>query len=248
MPYSAAVRPPAGLACARAALVPSSGRGRHDHASGPRSAVERRRLRAARRGSNVPAPAQPPAGRPFPRGSRGSVAESRAAAFREDAREPSPEVRPGRLAVAVRRSGLSVVIASTATLEGCGFGSSPGWRRRRLPHATSASRVVGDDDFGWPGIDGALPPAVGRITGAGAGFAGLLVHPHVRHRDMARRLQEPLLSERQASLGVASADRADEPIVASLRSWRRKDVGNVRRPADGAVFRAPPPPLIRWSP
>lgn len=141
-----------------------------------------------------------------------------------------------------------MVIAETAALEGCGFGSSPGWRHRRLPHAAPAPRVVGDDGFGWPGFDGALPPAVGRITCAGAGFAGPLVHPHERHRDVARRLQEPPLSERQASLGVALADRADEPIVAPLRSWRRKDVGNVRRPADGAVFLALVPPLIRRSP
>ncbi|MFD3591061.1 hypothetical protein [Streptomyces sp. NPDC058683] len=91
-----------------------------------------------------------------------------------------------------------------------------------------------------------LPLAVGRITGAG--FAGLLVRPHVRHRDVARRLQESLLSERQASLGVALADRADEPIVASLRSWLRKDAGTVGRSADGVVFLAPAPPLIRWSP
>ncbi|MEU2427057.1 hypothetical protein ABZ619_39605 [Streptomyces sp. NPDC007851] len=92
------------------------------------------------------------------------------------------------------------------------------------------------------------PPAVGRITGAGDGFAGLLVHRHERHREVARRLQGPLLSERQASLGVASADRADEPSVASLRSWRRKGVGNLRWPADGPVFLALVPPLIRWSP
>lgn len=139
-----------------------------------------------------------------------------------------------------------MVISEAAALEGCGFESSPGRRNRRLPHAAPAPRVIGDDDFGWPGFDGALPPAVGRITGAA--FAGLLVHPQERHRDVARRLEEPLLSEPQASLGVASAGRADEPIVASLRSWLRKDVRNVRRPADGAVFLAPAPPLIRWSP
>lgn len=246
MPYSAAAHPPAGLASARAALAPSSERGRHDHLSGPRSAVERRRLRAARRGSDVPAPAQPPAARLLPRGSRGSVAESRAAASGEDAREPSPEVCPGRLAVAARRPGFSVVFSEAAALEGCGFGPSPGWRRRRLRHAAPAPRAVRGDGFGWPGFDGALPPAAGGITGAGS--AGLLAHPHERHRDVTRRLQEPLLSERQASLGVALADRADEPIVASLRSWRGKGVGNVRGPADGAVFLALVPPLIRWSP
>ncbi|GAA3127627.1 hypothetical protein GCM10010521_12580 [Streptomyces rameus] len=196
----------------------------------------------------MPAPAQPPAARLFPRGSCGFIAESRAAASGEDAREPSPEVRPGRLAVAVRQPGFSVVVSEAAALEGCGFGSSPGWRHRRLPHAAPAPRAVRGDGFGGPGFGGGLPPAAGRITGAGAGFAGLLVHPHERHRDVARRLREPLLSERQASLGVALADRADEPIVASRRSWRGKGVGNVRGPADGPVFLALTPSLIPWSP
>lgn len=141
-----------------------------------------------------------------------------------------------------------MVIAETAALKGCGFGSSPGWRHRRLPYAAPAHRVVGEDDFGWPGVDGALPPAFGRINGAGAGFAELLVLPHERHRDVAQRLQELLPSGRQASVVVATADRADEPIVASLRSWRWKGGGNVRMPVGRAVCPAPAPPLIRWSP
>lgn len=195
-----------------------------------------------------PGRAARPAGRLFSQGSHGSVAESRAAAFGEDAREPRPEVRPGRLAVTVRRPGFALVIGATAALKGCGFGSSPGWRHGRLPYAAPASRVVGDDDFGRPGFDGALPPAVGRITCVGFVFSGLLVHPHERHRDVGRRSQELLPSGRQASVGAALADRDDEPIVASLHSWRRKGVGNVSRPAGGAVFPAPAPPLIRWSP
>lgn len=246
MPYSAAVHPPEGsrpLAplssppAGGGAMITSPARGQPwSGGSCEQPAVE----------AMCPNRSSPLAGRLFPRGSRGSVAGSRAAAFDKDALEPSPEVRPGRLAVAVQQPGFAVVIAETAALEGCGFGSSPGRRHRRLPHAVPAPRVVGDDGFGWPGFDGVRPPAVGRITGAG--FAGLLVHRHERHRDVARRLQDPLLSERQASLGVALADQADEPSVASLRSWRRKDVGNVRGLADGAVFLAPVPPLIRWSP
>ncbi|EDY58982.1 conserved hypothetical protein [Streptomyces sviceus ATCC 29083] len=141
-----------------------------------------------------------------------------------------------------------MVIAETAALKGCGFGSSPGWRRRRLPYAAPAPHAVGEDDFGWPGVDGVLRPAVDRITSAGAGLAGLLVSPHERHRDVAQRLQERLPSGRQTSVGVATADRADEPIVTSLRSWRGKGVGNVRRPVGRAVCPAPAPPLIRWLP
>ncbi|WP_280887180.1 hypothetical protein [Streptomyces sp. LBL] len=101
--------------------------------------------------------------------------------------------------------------------------------------------------MGWPGCDGALTPAVDRITGAGCAFAGLMVTVP-QHRNVTRGSKEPLLSERQASLGVTMAGGADEPIMASLRCRNRKDVGNVRGPAAGAVFLALVPPLIRWSP
>jgi hypothetical protein len=225
---------------------PLAGGGAPCRPIGPRAAVERTRLRAARRGSGVPASAPTPAGRPFPRGSPGPVTESRAAAFGEDARGQSPEVRPERLAVAVQQPGFAMVIAD---LEVCGFGPPPG-RRHRLPgRAAPVPRAVRGADFGRSGFDRALPPVIGRITGGCAfAFAGLLVHPPARHRDEARQLQEPLLSERQASLGVALADRGDEPVVASLRFWRRKDVGSLCEPADDAVFPVLVLPLIRWSP
>jgi hypothetical protein len=102
--------------------------------------------------------------------------------------------------------------------------------------------VRGDGSW-WPGFDGALPLAVDRLTGADRAFTftftftftGILVHPHARNRDVARRLQERLLAEHQASLGVTSADRADQPVLAALRSWGRKDAGDVRGAAVGAV-------------
>lgn len=124
-----------------------------------------------------------------------------------------------------------------AALEGQGFRSSRGWRHRRLPRPAPAPRAVGGDGFGWPGFDGGHPPAVGRITDVGCAFAftGLLVHPHVRHRDVAR-LREPLISNRQASPGVILADRAEKAILASLRFRRRKGVGNVCGPAAGTLF------------
>ncbi|MFL5994669.1 MAG: hypothetical protein ACJ736_10205 [Streptomyces sp.] len=142
-----------------------------------------------------------------------------------------------------------MVIAETAAFEVCGFGSSPG-RRHRLPgRAAPVPRAVRGDVIGRSGFDRALPPVVGRITGGCAfAFAGLLVHPHVRHRDEARRLREPLLSERQASLGVALADRGDEPVVTPLCFRRRKGVGSLCEPADDAVLPVLVPPLIRWSP
>jgi len=84
---------------------------------------------------------------------------------------------------------------------------------------------VRGDGSGWLGFDGALPLAVGRLTGADFAFAftGTLVHLHARH---------------QASLGVTFADRADQPVPAALRCRGWKDAGDVRRPADGAVFLA----------
>jgi len=88
------------------------------------------------------------------------------------------------------------------------------------------------------GFDGALPIAVGRRTGADRAFAftWILVPPHTRNRDVARRLQERRLAGHQASLGVTSADLADQPILAARRSWGWKDVGDVRKAANGAVF------------
>lgn len=97
---------------------------------------------------------------------------------------------------------------------------------------------VGGDGSWWTGFDGALPLAVDRLAGSdrALAFTGVLVHPQVRNRDVARRPQERLLAEHQASLGATSADRADQPVLAAFRSWGRKDVGDVRRAADGAVF------------
>ncbi|WP_328745244.1 hypothetical protein OHT57_07420 [Streptomyces sp. NBC_00285] len=98
------------------------------------------------------------------------------------------------------------------------------------------------DGSWWPGFDGALPLAADRLTGADRAFTftctftGILVHPHTRNRDVARRLQERLLAEHQASVGATSADRVGQPIPAALRSWSRKDAGDVSRAADGAVF------------
>ncbi|WP_406334126.1 hypothetical protein [Streptomyces sp. NBC_00203] len=99
---------------------------------------------------------------------------------------------------------------------------------------------VRGDDSGGLGFDRALPIAVGRLTSADRAltfaFAGILVRPHARGRDEARRLQERLLTEHRASLGVTLADRPDQPILAALRCWDRTDVGDGRRAADGAVL------------
>jgi hypothetical protein len=106
------------------------------------------------------------------------------------------------------------------------------------PVGYASGLLIRGDGSWWPGSDGVLPPAVNRPTGADLTltFTRILVHPLARNRDMARRLQERLLAEHQASLGVTSVDRADQPVPAALRSWSRKDAGDVSRAADGAVF------------
>lgn len=82
------------------------------------------------------------------------------------------------------------------------------------------------------------PLSQGRLTSSGRAFAfaGILVRPHARGRDEARRLQERPLTEHRAPLGVTLADRPDQPILAALRCWDRTDVGDGRRAADGAVL------------
>lgn len=84
------------------------------------------------------------------------------------------------------------------------------------------------------------PLSQGRLTSADRAltfaFAGILVRPHARGRDEARRLQERPLTEHRAPLGVTLADRPDQPVLAALRRWDRTDVGDGRRAADGAVL------------
>ncbi|MEY2242297.1 hypothetical protein AB8A21_04955 [Streptomyces sp. BF23-18] len=53
-----------------------------------------------------------------------------------------------------------------------------------------------------------------------------------------RRLRERLLTEHRAPPGVTLADRPDQPILAALRRWDRRDTGDGRRAADGAVLLA----------
>ncbi|MFF1444286.1 STAS domain-containing protein [Streptomyces sp. NPDC058295] len=116
-----------------------------------------------------------------------------------------------------------------------------------LPHTTAAGGSSLQLDHPSPAMERLV-----ALTGSGSlflalpdAFAGadrprgplrILVHPHARNRDVARRPQERLLAEHQAFLGITSADRADQPVPAALRSWGRKDAGDVRRAADGAVF------------
>jgi hypothetical protein len=149
-----------------------------------------------------------------------------------DARETSPREAyraPGRqdflnrLTGDIRRPGFAMVIAETDHLVGCTYG---------FP--------VRSDGFWWLGFDGALPQSIEQLTESGGVFAitSILVQPHEQGQDMARRLQERLLSDHQASLGATLVDQNDHPTLASLRSWGWLDVGEVRRSADPTMFRA----------
>ncbi|MDQ1028042.1 hypothetical protein QF035_005624 [Streptomyces umbrinus] len=128
-----------------------------------------------------------------------------------------------RLTGDIRRPGFAMVIAETDHLVGCAFG---------FP--------VGSDGLWWLGFDGALPQSIEQLTASGGVFAitSILVQPHEQDQDVARRLQERLLSDHQASLGATLVDPDDHPTLASLRSWGWLNVGEVRRPAEPTMFRA----------
>ncbi|MDQ0948624.1 hypothetical protein QFZ24_002547 [Streptomyces phaeochromogenes] len=128
-----------------------------------------------------------------------------------------------RLTGDIRRPGFAMVIAETDHLVGCAFGF-----------------LVDSDGLWWLGFDGALPQSIEQLTASGGVFAitSILVQPHEQDQDVARRLQERLLSGHQASLGTTLVDPDDHPTLASLRSWGWLNVGEVRRPAEPTMFRA----------
>ncbi|MFJ2237672.1 hypothetical protein [Streptomyces sp. NPDC087859] len=127
-----------------------------------------------------------------------------------------------RLTGDIRRPGFAMVIAETDHLVGCAFG---------FP--------VSSDGFWWLGFDGALPQNIEQLTASGGVFAitSILIQPHPQDQDMARRLQERLLGDHQASLGATLVDQNDHPTLASLRFWGWLDLGEVWRPGP-TMFRA----------
>lgn len=128
-----------------------------------------------------------------------------------------------RLTGDIRRPGFAMVIAETDHLVGCAFG---------FP--------VASDGFWWLGFDGTLPQSIEQLTASGGVFAitSILVQPHEQDQEVARRLQERLLSDHQSSLGATLVDPDDHPTLASLRSWGWLDMGEVWRPAGPTMFRA----------
>lgn len=153
----------------------------------------------------------------------GLYGESHATAPGDPYRRPSRQHFLNRLTVDMRRPGFAMVIAETDRLTGCAFG---------FP--------VGGDGSWWLGFDGVLPRSVGQLTVSGNvfAFAAILIRPHPQDRELARRVQERLLTDHQASLGATLVDRADRPTLAALRSWGWLDVGELRRPGGATTFRA----------
>lgn len=148
--------------------------------------------------------------------------ESRATAPGDAYRRPSRQNFLNRLTTDMRRPGFAMVIGETDRLMGCAFG---------FP-------VRGDGSW-WLGFDGPLPRAIEQLTVSGRvfSFSGILIRPHPQDRGLARRVQEGLLTDHQASLGATLVDRADRPTLAALRSWGWLDVGGLRGPADPTMFR-----------
>lgn len=148
---------------------------------------------------------------------------SRATAPGDPYRRPSRQNFSDRLTTDMRRPGFALVIAETDSLTGCAFG---------FP--------VRDEGSWWLGFEGTLPRGVGQLTVSGGvfAFADIVIRPHAQGRGLARRLQERLLTDHQASLGATLVDRADRPTLAALRSWGWLDIGELRRPLSPTTFRA----------
>jgi GNAT superfamily N-acetyltransferase len=128
-----------------------------------------------------------------------------------------------RLVADSRHPGFDMLIAETTqTLVGFVFG---------VP--------VDRDGSWWQGFVGVLPPYIEQLTASGHVFAitDLVVHPYLRHHGVARRLQERLLGDHQASLGVALVDQADRVAHAAVLSWGWQEVGELCRTPEQARYR-----------
>jgi len=145
-----------------------------------------------------------------------------------------------RLAGDIRRPGFALLVAETTTLAGYAFG---------FP--------VGRDGSWWRGFAGTLPWRIGQLTTSGWVFAltQVVAHPHEQNRDIAGRLQERLLTDLHASLGVTLVHPYDRAARTAFHSWGWLEIGEmVRLPGPVAlrvlvlpVARSPRPdsPAIR---
>ncbi|WP_438307057.1 STAS domain-containing protein (plasmid) [Streptomyces sp. HUAS TT11] len=117
-----------------------------------------------------------------------------------------------RLAVSAHHPGFTLLLAETTVLVGCAFG---------FP--------VGPDSSGRRGFDGTLQESIQRLT-SHVRFVVLtqvVAHPHAQHRDIARRLQQRLLTVLHSSLGVALLHPADQAGQAAFSNWGWQNMGEV---------------------
>ncbi|MGW0903050.1 hypothetical protein [Streptomyces sp. NPDC002853] len=137
-------------------------------------------------------------------------------------RRRSPEEFLSRLAQDIRRPGFAMVIAEADGLVGCAFG---------FP-------VLGDSSWRL-GFGGELPRTIEQLTQSDTVFAitNILIRPHPQDKALARRLQERLLTDHQASLGAILVDPADHVALDAFRSWGWLDIGGFRRPPGRTMIR-----------
>jgi hypothetical protein len=133
-----------------------------------------------------------------------------AAAGQED-REREDFLR--RLAADARRPRFDMLIAQGRTLAGCVYGYP-----------------VGRDGSWWQGFVGTLPEGLEKLTASGHVFAvsEIVIHPDERDKGTGNRLQEALLADQDAAIGVTAVDAADEATCAAFRSWGWEEVGEIR--------------------
>jgi hypothetical protein len=143
--------------------------------------------------------------------------------------------------------------------------TTPGWEHRRrkdflrrLTHDTwrpgftmltaHVPRLVGyafgfpvaRDGSWWTGFRGPLPQHIAQLTTSGRVFAisGTVVRPSERYHGLADRLQEHLLADDRALLGVTLVDRTHRAACAGFRSRGWHDIGLLYKQPGPTVLRA----------
>jgi hypothetical protein len=154
--------------------------------------------------------------------------DSRGTSLPEAYRRPSRRHFLNRLTADIRRPGFAMVIAETDGLGRCASG---------FP--------VRGDGFWRFGFGAAPPRGIEQLTASSGVFAiiDFPVRPHPQDAHVARRSQERLPADHQASLGATLADRAGHPALTSLRSWGRPAVGEIRKPITATLLRVPVLPV-----
>ncbi|TRO60680.1 hypothetical protein E4K73_30570 [Streptomyces sp. IB201691-2A2] len=114
-----------------------------------------------------------------------------------------------------------MLVAEARSLTGCAFG---------VP--------VSRDGSWWQGFHGPLPQNLEQLTASGHVFAILdtVVHPHQHSHGLARRLQERLLSDHEASLGVTLVEQSDRSVRAAFTAWGWQEAGQIHRMPGPTAF------------